>query len=146
MLSNCPRTVAARPAPRGLEVPSTRRFALFSLDPTSTVPPYEQLRQQVARQIGSGELTAGSLLPTVRQLAADLGLAPNTVARSYKQLEADGLVITRGRRGTVVAGLGEVTAAARDAAVDFVTQMRVLGLSRDQTLRLLASVYDGAPE
>ena len=74
----------------------------ISIDATSGVPPYEQLRAQVAAQASSGALPAGTRLPTVRALATGLGLAANTVARAYKELEADGVVVTEGRRGTFV--------------------------------------------
>ena len=72
------------------------------IDATSPVPPFEQLRTQVARRVSDGRLPAGTRLPTVRQLATDLGLAANTVARAYKELEADGVLETEGRRGTFV--------------------------------------------
>ena len=72
------------------------------IDATSSVPPYEQLRTQVAPQVADGRLPAGTRLPTVRQLAAELGVAANTVARAYRELEADGVVVTHGRRGTFV--------------------------------------------
>ena len=73
------------------------------VDPRSPVPPYEQVRAQLAALIGVGELAAGARLPTVRPLAADLDLAVNTVARAYRELEAAGLVVTRRRAGTSVA-------------------------------------------
>ncbi len=69
-------------------------------DPT---PPFEQLRRQLAGAIQAGTLASGTRLPTVRQLAADLGLAPGTVMRAYAELEASGLVTTRRGLGTVVA-------------------------------------------
>ncbi len=72
------------------------------IDPDSPVPPFEQLRSQIDTAIRTGLLIPGTQLPTVRQLAGDLGLAPNTVARAYKTLEASGLVEGRGRRGTRV--------------------------------------------
>lgn len=65
-------------------------------------PPYEQVRRQIAGHIMSGALADGSRLPTIQALAADLGLAGNTVGRAYKELEAAGLVRTRRRVGTVV--------------------------------------------
>ena len=93
-------------------------------------PPFEQVRAQLAGFIATGHLLPGDRLPTVRALAADLGLAANTVARAFKELEAAGLVETRRRAGTVVAS-GEHTAdvavmalaakfaaAARDAGLD----------------------------
>lgn len=76
--------------------------ATVSIDPDSPVPPFEQLRGQLDRQIRGGLLPAGSRLPTVRQLAADLALAKNTVVRAYRALEHDGLVAGDRRRGTVV--------------------------------------------
>jgi DNA-binding transcriptional regulator YhcF (GntR family) len=66
-------------------------------------PPYAQLRDGVRRRIERGALLPGDRLPTVRAAAADLGLAPNTVARAYRELEEDGWLIGRGRAGTFVA-------------------------------------------
>jgi DNA-binding transcriptional regulator YhcF (GntR family) len=76
--------------------------AVVTIDTDSTVPPYEQLRSQLAFQVRSGQLAAGDRLPTVRQFARDLGLANNTVVRAYRELEQAGLVAGKGRRGTIV--------------------------------------------
>ncbi len=84
---------------------------LISVDPESPVPPYEQVRGQLAEQVGDGRLPVGTRLPTVRRLAAELDLAVNTVARAYRELEAAGLLETRGRHGTFVA-------PGRDNAID----------------------------
>lgn len=62
--------------------------AAVRVDTTSQVPPYEQIRAQLAALIVTGRLAEGDRLPTVRQLATDLGLAPGTVARAYRELEA----------------------------------------------------------
>ena len=75
---------------------------IVRVDPASPVPPYEQLRSQVATMIAGGALVPGQRLPTIRQLAADLGLAGGTVARAYRELERDRLVVSRGRKGTFV--------------------------------------------
>ena len=72
------------------------------VDPHRPTPPYEQVRQQIADLILAGVLGAGTRLPPVRQLAADLGLAAGTVARAYQELEAAGLVQTRRGGGTQV--------------------------------------------
>jgi DNA-binding transcriptional regulator YhcF (GntR family) len=105
----------------------------ISIDPASAEPPFEQVRAQLAGLIRSGRLLPGDRLPTVRALAAHLGLAANTVARTYKELEAAGLVETRGRAGTVVASGGHTAdvalaalaaryaVAAREAGVDDAT-------------------------
>ena len=75
----------------------------MELDPESPVPPFEQVKEQIAAAIEAGSLEPADRLPTVRQLATDLGLAANTVARSYRELELAGLLETRGRHGTFVA-------------------------------------------
>lgn len=73
------------------------------IDPASTTPPFEQLRMLLLERMQLGVLPAGSRLPPVRQLAAELDLAPGTVARAYKELEAAGAIETRGRNGTIAA-------------------------------------------
>lgn len=79
---------------------------MFAIEAGSPEPPFEQLRRQAAERIRQGDLQAGDRLPTVRQLAEDLGIAANTVARAYRELEAEGLVVGRGRAGTFVADGG----------------------------------------
>ena len=74
-----------------------------SVDLGSAVPPYEQIRIQISSLIAVGSLASGTRLPTVRSLAADLGIAAGTVARAYKELEQAGLIETRRRNGTLVA-------------------------------------------
>jgi DNA-binding transcriptional regulator YhcF (GntR family) len=113
------------------------------IEPSSPVAPYEQLRTQVAALTVTGELAAGAKLPTVRQLASDLGLAPNTVARAYRELEADGVITTHGRRGTFVASprLDNSSAGAFDSvrrsAIDFTEVARRGGLSLPEAVRLV---------
>jgi GntR family transcriptional regulator len=77
---------------------------ILEVDPRSAVPPYEQLRQQITALVLAGGLGHGDRLPSIRQLANDLGIAGGTVARAYRELEADGVVMTRGRHGTIVHG------------------------------------------
>ena len=72
------------------------------VDPALPLPVYEQIRMQVARLAASGQTAAGTRLPTIRQLASDLGISKGTVERAYELLEADGVVEGRGRAGTVV--------------------------------------------
>ncbi|MFF3334096.1 GntR family transcriptional regulator [Streptomyces sp. NPDC002888] len=109
------------------------------VDTTSQVPPYEQIRAQLAALILTGRLTEGERLPTVRQLAADLGLAPGTVARAYRALEAAELIRTRRGAGTRVAALptepagfdpGQLTTLARD----FASSARALGADTEAIL------------
>lgn len=106
------------------------------LDATSDVPPFEQLRAQVATRAASGDLPAGTRLPTVRALAAELGLAVNTVAKTYRALEADGVISTEGRRGTFVASAA-AGADVRDAASAYVAAARRQGLTLPEAVRLV---------
>lgn len=75
---------------------------ILHLDADDPTPPFEQIRLQIASMIATGVLLMGTRLPPIRQLAGDLGLAPGTVARAYRELEQQGLIVTRGRRGTIV--------------------------------------------
>lgn len=111
---------------------------IITVDPTSGTPPYEQLRVQVRDAVTSGALAAGAKLPTVRGLAEELGLAVNTVARAYRELEADGVIETRGRNGTFIAQHGDPTQQqAQDAARQFAERVRRLGLPEDAALALV---------
>ncbi|MEL6892557.1 MAG: GntR family transcriptional regulator [Actinomycetota bacterium] len=78
-------------------------MSLLTLDANDKRPPFEQLSSQLLRMISAGELAPGDRLAPIRQLAGDLGIAPNTVARAYRELEQLGAIVSRGRRGTVVA-------------------------------------------
>jgi GntR family transcriptional regulator len=78
------------------------RIVNLDVDPRSAVPPYEQIRARVTELISRGTLVPGDRLPTVRQLASDLGVAPGTAQRAYRELELNGVVQSRGRHGTVV--------------------------------------------
>ena len=118
---------------------------MIVIDTTSFVPPYEQIRAQLAAQVADGELVAGTRLPTVRQLAEDLGLAVNTVGRAYKELEATGLVESRGRGGTVVtAGGDRARQRLQTAAQDYATLARGLGIRPQEAVELVRSALDGA--
>ena len=74
----------------------------FFVDSTSPTPIYAQLDRSIRAAIATGELEAGAQLPTVRQLAVDLAVNANTVARVYAQLERDGILETRRGVGTFV--------------------------------------------
>jgi GntR family transcriptional regulator len=74
----------------------------FALDLHSGVPVYRQLIDQVRSGVASGSLTSGDQLPTVRQLAVDLAINPNTVMRAYRELELGGLLETHQGTGTFI--------------------------------------------
>jgi len=76
---------------------------ILSVDLEATVPPFEQIRSQIAAMAASGVLPPGTRLPPIRQLAADLGLAAGTVSRAYRELEAAGVLTANGRHGSHIA-------------------------------------------
>lgn len=99
----------------------------LTLDPKSDLPPFEQVRAGIIAAVHEGELVVGSKLPTVRALAEELGVAANTVAKAYRELESDGVIETRGRNGSVVLASGDsihrsIEKAAREYA-DLVSQL-----------------------
>jgi DNA-binding transcriptional regulator YhcF (GntR family) len=112
---------------------------IISVDASAAKPPYEQVKDQIDGLIRAGELAQGTRLPTVRQLAGDLGLAVNTVARAYKELEADRLVETRGRNGTfVLASRSRVDdEETRAAATVFARSARRAGISLTEATEIL---------
>ena len=113
---------------------------MLIVDPRSAVPPFEQLRVQILEQVQNDELAPETRLPTVRKLASDLGVAPNTVARTYRELERAGIIETRGRHGTFVSTHGDpVQRQAQKAAADFAEQIRNLQFSREKALALVTS-------
>jgi DNA-binding transcriptional regulator YhcF (GntR family) len=113
------------------------------IDPHAGVAPYEQVRLRIAELAATGHLAAGTRLPPVRALAVELGLAANTVARAYKELEQAGLVETRGRAGTVVtARAARTPAAAQTIARRYAEQARALGLSPQQALDLVRAALE----
>ena len=113
------------------------------VDPSSSVPPYEQVRAQLAGLVAGGQLPAGTRLATVRQLALVLGLAANPVARAYRALEADGVIVTEGRRGSYVRSRPSAGLPVADLARDYVLQARTLGLTCPEAVRLVEDAWEG---
>lgn len=111
---------------------------IINVDPDAPVPPYEQVRAAIATSARRGELAAGTRLPPVRQLADQLGLAPNTVARAYRELEQAGLVQTKGRHGTFVTSRAAgVPAEAQQLAARYAERTRALGVPPAQAVALV---------
>lgn len=126
--------------------------ASLRIDVASSVPPFEQIRAQVSGHIAAGDLQPGDRLPTVRDLASDLGIAVGTVQRAYRELEAQGLIVSRRRHGTTVAAHDATTATPSPAAED----VRVLaqrlaaaasaaGMSLQQLTDLVQASYQQDP-
>jgi len=109
----------------------------LQIDGTSSVPLFDQLRTAVIEAVRDGRLAAGARLPTVRVLAAELGLATNTVARAYRELESAGVVETRRRFGTFVARSDPADAAMAESARVYAETARRLGLGKAEAMRYL---------
>ncbi len=122
-------------------------------DPT---PAYEQLRRQLADLVATGILRPGDRLPPLRQLAADLGLAVGTVARTYRELEAAGLVASRRGGGTRVTDRsgdrttdrsGQSLRSSLEArAASFARQIRLLGVTDEDALGAVRDALATLPD
>jgi DNA-binding transcriptional regulator YhcF (GntR family) len=120
------------------------------VDPDLEIPPYQQVVEQIRAAIERGELAPESALPTVRQLAGDLGIAPNTVARAYGELQSDGWLVGDGRRGTRVAGQVPINRRARmrtlrSSLAKFVDSLRHRGFTPEEIASELARLSESTP-
>lgn len=120
----------------------------FAIDPDDARPVSQRLRAQIVRGIERGRLVAGDRLPPVRELADALGLAPNTVAKAYRTLDAEGYLETRGRRGTFVAAraarpMPQADRRLAEAAERFTRRGRRLGFDDDAILQATRSALRG---
>ena len=115
------------------------RKMTLRLDNKIVIPLFEQIRAQISVMIAVGYLLPNCRLPAVRELAGCLEIAPGTIARSYTELERDGLTIGRGRKGTFVADkpphsepLMQRQLRLSEASIRFVQELRQLGISLDE--------------
>ncbi len=118
--------------------------AIFTVDPRSGVPLYLQLIEQIKRAVALGTLAPGEQLPTVKALALELTVNPNTVARVYRELERDGVIDTSPGRGSFIrtdgAGIEArraVSDVARTAFEAAIREAKSLGLSREEAHDLM---------
>jgi GntR family transcriptional regulator len=117
--------------------------AFIVVEAAAAAPPFQQIVDQVRALVQSGDLEPGAALPTVRQLAGDLRVAPNTVARAYAQLAEDGWIESDGRRGTRIASAPPAArdhaahTALHDAVTQFVQSLVHRGYSRGEIGRAL---------
>ncbi len=115
----------------------------FRLDGSSGVPPYLQLVHQVRQSLLLGYLRAGDRLPTVKDVAGDLAINPNTVVKAYRQLEHEGLASGRPGRGTFITatsstGLPEAQQALRASLEEWLRTAEEAGLSDEEVTALIA--------
>lgn len=119
---------------------------ILSVDPERALPVYEQVREQIRRMVAAGTLTPGTRLPTIRQLAADLGLAKGTIERAYELLEGDAVIERHGRNGTYVSEAAktsrrETAVELQLAAEQLVISARQLGAGEDDTVAALRRAW-----
>jgi GntR family transcriptional regulator len=121
----------------------------FRLDGSSGVPPYLQLVQQVRQSLLLGYLRSGDQLPTVKEVAVDLAINPNTVVKAYRQLEHEGLTAGRPGQGTFITGTmaepgagapAEAGAELRRSLERWLRDAAEAGLSEEAVTALIASV------
>ena len=111
------------------------------VDQHAAKPLFDQLRTQIIDGIRDGKLSPGTRLPTVRELAGQMSLAVNTVARAYRELEAAGILETRGRFGTFVSRVDPADTAMATAAHTYVSAARALGIEKDDALRYVEAAF-----
>ncbi|NNC11953.1 GntR family transcriptional regulator [Planctomonas sp. JC2975] len=119
---------------------------MISIDDSDPVPVFEQVRSQIAAQILTGALQVDQNLPTVRQLARDLRIAPGTVARAYQLLESEGLVTTGRRAGTRVSIDADQYPDVLDSALGYADAARARGLTLEQAVFALNAAWNTGPE
>jgi len=122
---------------------------VLTVDPRSGVPIYLQVIEQIKRSVAVGVLSAGEQLPTVKQLALDLTINPNTVAKAYRELERDGVIETSPGRGSFVKSNGvkdttkaAATDVARDAIETAVREAKSIGLGAEDIRSLADAAID----
>jgi GntR family transcriptional regulator len=126
-----------------------RKTFQFGLDLASGVPVYRQIIDQVTAGIATGGLAQGDQLPTVRQLAVDLSINPNTVIRAYRELEIRGVLDTQQGTGTFISyqkpqrGDAERQRLLNQLVGEFVARAGSGGFTIDELMEQLQSVQAG---
>lgn len=121
----------------------------FSVDPAAPSPPGEQLADQVRFAVAAGRLAPGQRLPSVRALAAQARVNPNTVGRAWRELEREGVLVARRGQGMFVAETAPaVCGAARDRLLAerlgrAVAEARAAGLGEEEVLELVRDALAG---
>ena len=112
----------------------------ITIDTDGSDPPFEQVRRGIMDLVARGDLIVGTRLPTVRALAEELGIAANTAARAYRELEAAGVIETRGRNGSFIAARSDsAREQAQRATTEHVAALRALGIDDDEIVSMLTA-------
>ncbi len=118
----------------------------FNLDTKSGVPVYRQIIQQIEYNMSIGKLKPGEKLPTVRSLAVELKINPNTVAKAYSELEIRGLVNTQVGFGTFITDKKiEISEIEKKKKIDdicskFIIELSEIGISKEEIIKVLKNI------
>lgn len=102
---------------------------------------YEQIKDQITKFVKLGVLKANDKLPSVRLLAQDLGINPNTVQRAYAQLEEEGIIYTLNKKGAFVADNNNSSNSIKLAKT--ITSLKSEGISKDELINMVNEIYGG---
>lgn len=120
---------------------------MIFIDLYSRTPIYEQIEEQIISQINTGRLKQGDKLPSIRQLASDLGLNVNTVKRAFSELETKGVIVSYQGRGVFV---GEnafkndiVLTEAQESIIQAITSAKAKGMTKEEINSILNNIFEG---
>lgn len=123
---------------------------MIHLDPSSRTPVYLQIKEQMIEHIVMGLYPPDTKLPSVRALAMETGLNPNTIQKAYQELEAEGVIYTVGGKGCFVGGRQKAVDVAQQRVVsdlrEALRQAHLSGLTREDLRRLADEIYGGEPK
>ena len=114
---------------------------MLLLDYQSKIPIHEQIQNQILRFIETGVLKPGEKLPSVRVLAQENAINPNTAARAYSELEKKGAVYNVPKKGVYVAGMPAVS-KKEDLLLDSVKKLKAQGYSKEEIIAAVDAVYE----
>lgn len=114
--------------------------AMFLLNMQSKDPIYEQIQTQILEFINAGVLKPGSKLPSVRQLAQDNGINPNTVSKAYTELEKNGYVYNLPKKGSYVAEF-DTSLTRKKEVHTLLKSLKEIGVSKEQMLMAVEELY-----
>ena len=118
---------------------------MYQLDLQNRTPIYQQLKEKILRLIMAGAIGPGDPLPSVRVMARELGINPNTVAKAYQDLEKSGLIYSVAGKGSFISGEEtldrQMTASVLDRFREAVREARSAGVDRQTALALVEEVY-----
>jgi len=119
---------------------------MFLVNPRSKQPLYEQLVEQLRRQLMLGVMESGAAMPSVRQLAGELGINPNTIQKAYRRMEEEGMIVTLPGRGSFVnenlaETLQKQRQEQRSKARLMIQSCRESGLTKEEILQIAEEVY-----